>query len=578
MDSRKKLVNEKLVAKITDESKELLLKFDNLCDNGMSENANLLSNIINDNQNTEFGQKHDFHNIHTIEDYKERVSLSTYDDYQDYIDRMVNKGESNLLTTYPIEFYAKTSGTSGNPKKIPVSDRGIRFFRNYSSSISLAVISEYYKESKGIDIPSGLRFMIVDFTKNTLVNGVPYGSISSAALSENAISNLEYIMTTPKDVLFCNAGKNLKYLHARFGLEERDVVLYTGAYIPALLDEMNYIVENWEMLVEDIASGTISPNIDLPSDILQSLKNSLTPNPNRADELRKVFSQGIDETIMTRIWPNLLSINAIWAGNFSSYARKLRRYTGESLPYYSMSYAASEGAFGIARHPYDEEYVLIPNSCVYEFIPIDDALDDENNVQPQTLLMDEIEIGKEYELVITNQSGLYRYRMGDIIRVTGRYKNTPSIEFRYRKKNIVSLTGEKVTEADLQYTIKNFENRTGILVLDFCMYPDQNSEPSKYIFFIETEEHIPSSQIDYYQEILKEELIKTSYSLNVHITAGNMGTPKLVFLKRGTFQKFREHKIFELGINTNQFKPLTVVNYDQMLFFLNMSRNAEGLL
>ena len=578
MDIHRKTINEKLVAEMTAESLDLLRSFDKLCEDAPSENQKLLLSIINDNQNTEIGQKYHFDNINNFQEYAKSVPLTTYEDYCNYIDRMIEKNERNIITSYPIEFYAKTSGTSGSPKKIPVSDRSMKLFRDYSSTFQIAVIQEYYRNSKGISIRSGLRFMILDFTKNKLKNGIPFGSISTACLSDNSIPHLESIMTTPKEVLFCNAGIQLRYLHARFGLEEKDVVMFTGAYIPALLDEMKYIAENWELLVEDIALGTINPQFGISEEIVDSLKDRLIPNPERANELRREFEKGIDETLIKRIWPNLLSINAIWAGNFSSYARKLRRYTGDSVPYYSMSYVSSEGIFAIARYPYEEKYVLIPDSCFYEFIPIEAACDNSPEAQPDTLLMNELEIGKEYELVVTNQSGLYRYRMGDIVRVTGFYKNSPAIEFKYRKKNIVSIAGEKFTESDLSYVIKQFEHRTGILVIDFCMYPDMDSEPGRYIFFIETEEHISSKQHDYCQRILTEELINASSSLGVYIANGSMGTPKLIFLKRGTFLKFREQKMFHLGINSNQFKPLTVITEDQKEFFLKMSRNTEGII
>lgn len=573
MNHNQKVINQKLMSHLIAESANILADFDAMCADAFTQNKKLLFTILKDNKNTELGEKYHFDSLKECYEYTGTVPLTTYDDYCNYIDRMVTGDERNIISSYPIEFYAKTSGTSGISKKIPVSVQSLKLFRDYSSTIQLSIINEFYKQSKGISISSGLRFMLLDFTKNKLGNNIPYGSISTACLSDESIAQLEYIATTPKEVLFCNAGIQLQYLHARFGLEEKEVVFFTGAYIPALLEEMNYIVANHKMLINDIATGTIDSSVKISEDIMIALKDRLVPNPDRANELRLEFEKGIDDTLMKRIWPNLLSINAIWAGNFSSYARKLRRYTGDSVPYYSMSYVSSEGIFGIARHPNDEQYVLIPNSCFYEFIPIETSNANLTGKQPTTLLLNEVEIGKEYELVITNQSGLYRYRMGDVIKITGFYKESPMVEFKYRKNNIVSIAGEKFTESDLSHTIKQFEHRTRIPVKGFCMYPDCNSEPGKYIIFLETEKLLSKAQQEYSQKILTEELINSSSSYGVYLKNGSMGGPKLIFLKQGTFLKFNELKMLSSGVNVNQAKPLTIINSEQEEFFIKMSRN-----
>ena len=81
--------------------------------------------LVRDNRDTEYGRRYHFDQIHSIDDFKRLVPLSDYDDYAPYIERMVEKGEKNLLTVYPIMQYAETSGSVGVPKKIPVSDRGL---------------------------------------------------------------------------------------------------------------------------------------------------------------------------------------------------------------------------------------------------------------------------------------------------------------------------------------------------------------------------------------------------------------------------------------------------------------------
>ena len=100
--------------------------------------------LLEDNKETEYGKKYHFSDIHDENEYRKNVPLTTYDDYADDILRMTENDEKNILTTYPVVFYASTSGTSGAPKKIPVTDKGLEIFRKYSSSIMLSVISAYF--------------------------------------------------------------------------------------------------------------------------------------------------------------------------------------------------------------------------------------------------------------------------------------------------------------------------------------------------------------------------------------------------------------------------------------------------
>ena len=342
-----------------------------------------------------------------------------------------------------------------------------------------------------------------------------------------------------------------------------------GAYIPALVDIMNYIKENQKDLVSDIRNGTIGKGIRMPDELRKTLEEDLKPDPKRADELETIFSEGFNEKIMQKIWPKLQGISAIWAGNFSMYARKLQQFSGRSIPYYTNTYVSSEGVFGIARHPFDQCYAMIPESCFYEFIPMDGKAgsDEENN--PQTLLIDEVEEGKEYELVITNQSGFYRYRMGDVIRVVGFYNESPLVVFKYRKKNIVSIAGEKFTEDHLLSAIREFERRTDISIIDYCMYPDREAEPGRYVIIIEPNEKVPAEKLEECKKVLAEELTRASTSYAHYVHGGNMGEPEIIFLQSQTFQLQREMKMYKTGLTENQLKTVRVLTTKEQIGFFN---------
>ena len=123
--------------------RKVLRELDNNSKHAIEITNNLLFKLLDENKDTEYGKKYDFANIHTIEDYKKKVPFSTYDDYEPYIRRMVENGETNLLTVRDPKHYALSSGSVGNPKHIPVSQEELDKFKAPSDRIVLASWKDY---------------------------------------------------------------------------------------------------------------------------------------------------------------------------------------------------------------------------------------------------------------------------------------------------------------------------------------------------------------------------------------------------------------------------------------------------
>lgn len=545
----------------------LLKHFDSSTIKAASVNRQLLETLLRDNMDTEYGRKYGFSGIRSVDDYRKSLPLTTYDDYEPYIERMTEKGERNLLSVYPLAYYASTSGTSGSPKKIPVTDRGLQVFRDYSTTIFFAITAEYYRTTQGKSSRDGAALTFLSLAQEKLSDGINFGSISAACMDKTKMKFLPFTATTPVEVLQCTGNTDLKYIHARYALAEKGITHIAGAYIPAIVDIMNYIITNHEQLTDDIRRGVIAEGIQMPDSLRTSLSDRLKPDPARAGELEAIFRESSETPLMLRLWPNLQVVIAIWAGNFSSYARKLQQYTGRSVPYFTNTYVASEGVFGMARHPHDQCYIMIPDSCFYEFIPVDGAAAEKDDINPETVLIDQVEQDKDYELVITNQSGFYRYRMGDVIRVIGFYNESPMVIFKYRKKNIVSIAGEKFTEDHLLSSIKEFERRTDISIIDYCMYPDRDADPGRYVILMEPDQPIPPEKKEMCRKVLSEELMRASTSYAHYVRGGNMGKPELIFLQPETFQFHRELRMFRTGISENQIKTIRVLNTPELITF-----------
>ena len=526
-----------------------IANFERLTENAPDINKQLMLSMLAKNADTEYGKRYHFGEITTIEEYQQKVPFSIYDDYAPYIERMI-AGEKDLLTKDNIVHYALTSGSVDNPKKIPVSEQTVDLYREYATQFSFAIIARALgkKWQRG----RGLNLMEVKF--ETLPNGLFAGSISGRGVY--SIKDLLFLMfTSPKEIVFPREIMDTKYAHLRFALEERSLSYIASAFMTAVSDLMKYLEINWELLVDDIEKGTIHPDIKIADDIKAKLLKQIKPNPKRAAELRKEFEKGFDTPIIPRIWPELAFVHAIGSGGFAVYTDKMRHYLG-NIPIYFSVYAASESIMAICNEMESQEFVLIPDSAFYEFIPVDQ---EEGEDPEKTLTMEQLETGKDYEIVLTNTSGFYRYRIKDVVRVVGWYKKCPKIQFVYRLNQMVSIAGEKTTEECISWAVKEFAKATACELVDYSVYADVAVSPGRYVIFIELEKPLPRERYDDYRQIMEEKLGTANPSIGSKVKSGILSPSEISFVQEETYALYRDLMIMR-GISANQLKPVRVID------------------
>ena len=130
-----------------------------------------------------------------------------------------------------------------------------------------------------------------------------------------------------------------------------------------------------------------------------------------------------------------------------------------------------------------------------------------------------------------------------------------------------SIAGEKFTEDHLLSAIQEFERITDINIIDFCMYPDRESDPGRYVILMEPENPVPASRHEECQKVLAKELARASTSYAHYVDGGNMGEPKLIFLQSQTFQLQRELKMYKTGLTENQLKTDRVLSTPELIKF-----------
>ena len=522
----------------------------------MRYNTELLMRMLDDNKDTEYGRKYGFADIKSVAEFQERVPLTTFDDYAGYVYRMTEGSESGLISAYNIAHYAKTSGTMGNPKRIPVSDRAMGVMNRYNMQLRTKVICD----AIGFDWANPPYLNLIESQLTTLKNGATYGAISAKVIGQMG-DYLPMLMTSPLEALVPDPKTNTRYLHARFALMNPEITSMGFSFSSILLELMQYIESEWEMLVDDIEQGTIDESVKMPAEVRQSVLGKIRPMPERAAQLREIFSQGFDEPIMPKIWPNLTIFSGVATGGFSTYYNKLRqRYAGDGVRLFYVGLNASEGIFSVPMDVDCPDSVLIPDSVFYEFIPIDS--DDPADI----VTLDGVEVGKTYEIVITNQSGFYRYRIRDAVKVTGMYNQTPMIQFQYRIDQTISVLGEKTTELILRGVAERVEKELGYDMEDFSVFGDVDSVPMRYVMLMEAT--LPEGlNPDTVAAELDKGVCEGNPSYGDKVAKGMLDHLRLLFLQPETYLLYRDVMISK-GASSAQLKPPRIVNEIQRRFFM----------
>ena len=521
----------------------------------MEINEALLKKIIKTNRNTEFGRTHRFDEIRTIEDFRKNVPPSGYDDYAPFIERMKNN-EENVLTASKVLGYSRTSGSSGVPKYIPATTASLKAYVRYTWTRALALGAQELKKQGKRFVP-GRGVFLSPATNETLPNGLPCSNIAEIGAREYG-RFYPFILTLPTRRLFDMHDGDYIYNIYRFALQDPDVTFFFSVFFSINVSQLAYLKANWELLVNDIEMGIISDSVDLKPALRKALEKRIRPMPARAAYLRKQFEQGFDETLFRRLWPNLTVMCGIGNASFRSAAQHIRTVAGD-VPFDFSIYGASEGLVAACYELESTDMQLLTDSCFYEFVPFDEP-------EERYLTLDQVEEGKKYEILITTQAGLYRYRLKDVIKIKGFRGKCPLISFVFRKGQLFNIAGEKFSEEDARTTIEMFEKAHGITVDHWIFYQDESVQPNRYALAIEGELNVDTdAAIDEIEDYIAQ--CNKRYGSQ----RAKCFIDRLVILQQapGTHDAWAK-KCIDRGASAAQIKPVhSLDNEEKREFFLS---------
>ncbi len=444
----------------------------------------LFLNLIDKAKNTEWGKKYDYKSIKNYQDYINRLPLQDYESLKDQIIR-IKHGEQNVLWPTDIKWFAKSSGTvTGKSKFIPVSKESLIDCHYKGGKDLLAIYHNNHPDTKLI---LG-RVLVVGGSSaiNSFSNNSYYGDLSAIIM------------------------KNFP-----MWVEQRRIPKMSIA-----------IMDNWEEKIERMAISTAKENVSnisgVPSWTLVLLKRIL--EINKTDNI-------LD------IWPNL-ELFMHGGVNFSPYKEQFKKIiNGTQLNYYE-NYNATEGFFGLQDQSGVEEMLLMLDYGIfYEFIEKSEI----NEPTPKTITIENVELNKNYAVVISTNAGLWRYIIGDTVKFTT--LNPYRIKVTGRINHFINAFGEELIIENAERALSEACAKTESIIKEYTVAPKffTNQSTGKHQWLIEFEK--PPKNIDYFSEVLDNELkyINSDYEAK-RFNNMVLAKPEINELNPGTFYNWMKHK------------------------------------
>ncbi|MBP7184965.1 MAG: GH3 auxin-responsive promoter family protein [Saprospiraceae bacterium] len=444
----------------------------------------LLDQFIKINKHTEWGQLHEFNKIKDYQSFTENVPLQDYETLKSYILRMMN-GEKDILWGGVVKWFSKSSGTTSDKSKfIPVSDVNLRTCHIRGSWYTTSILYSLNPEMKIFSEKSMLMGgSLYDYPKNP---NTKFGDVSAIMIS------------------------SMPWIGRPFFTPELEVAL----------------LPNWDEKIEKIAQSGIHENVVMLGGV-----------PTWTIVLFRRMLEITGKKDILEIWPNF-QVYIHGGVSFEPYRKQFEQFLPSKKVIFQEIYNASEGFFAIQNDFENNDLLLLlDNGIFYEFIPMSDFETENQKVIP----IWEVKEGQNYAIVITTNSGLWRYVIGDTVMFTS--TDPYKIKITGRTRHFVNAFGEEVMITNTDQAIAATCHATGAMVSEYTMAPIYFSQEGKgsHEWLIEFEKPPPS--VEEFINLLDENLKKINSDYEAKRFKGMaLERPHLHSLPLGTFHKWMKTK------------------------------------
>lgn len=406
-----------------------------------------LISIINRNKNTSFGKEFRFKNIKNTDDYRKLVPMTDYEFYESYINR-IKRGEEGVLTADAVLMLEPTSGSTSPSKFIPYTASLREEFRKGISVWLFDIL-----QSKPVVSEGSFYWSITPASHQTRKTSgkirIGFGDDTAYFdhFQQGLINKLSAVPFNVGKVRDINKFRRLTLLNLLSSRELTFISIWNPTFLLLLMENLQ---KNLTSLVEDIK------------------------DKDRAGELINIFNS--KPLRYQKIWPKLSLISCWTEGNASVYIKEIKKiFPGVEIQ--GKGLIATEGFIsfpvtGIKGH------ILSIGSHFFEFSEYTGVSNNE------TKLAYELEIGKEYQVIITTSGGLYRYKLGDIVHVIGFKEQCPLLRFIGRSDNISDFFGEKLNEHHINSVVTEALKRHSLHPTFLMLAPEKAQETGNYAYVV----------------------------------------------------------------------------------------------
>ena len=506
----------------------------------------VLQRLLYQNRDTHFGKKHRFSEIRNYAEFQQHIPVQTYDSLRPYVEEQRLTGAKALTAESP-KFYAQTSGTTGEPKYIPITPTTLK---SHSDEQSLFSYLQYRTCPEAF---AGKALGIMGAAvEGELDSGHAVGSVSGHLYQSlpKMIQSRFVLLPAVSSI----SNYDLKYLVIlRLALAEPNIT-YAGSPNPStFLRLLNVLNEQREVLIQSLVTGKLDEIESLDVALRTQLERIFKPDPARAAAIGSLA-----ELTFANVWPQLKLVTTWTGGSCGIALTALREKLPPKTKVMELGYQSTEFRGSIALQAETSSGLPPLHHHFFEFVA--QSLWDNNT--PEFLTIDQLTLHQTYYVIVTNRSGLYRYFMNDLVKVDGFFNATPLLSFVQKGRGVTNLTGEKLYEAQVIDAVKDISVKLGLISSFYILAADEIS--MSYQLFIQANPSTPINHV-IFSSLLDEKLSTLNIEYKAKRDSGRLTPLSTVWLKPDVSEAYKINCI-NLGQREGQFKP-AVLQYLKNLNF-----------
>jgi len=494
----------------------------------------LLRQILERNRDTEYGREYGFGAIRNLDDWRRAVPPVDYEAIRGRVER-VTRGEPNVLTAESPVMFARSSGTTGEPKFIPVTPtcRG----RDHAGTMRVWLHHAVGRH------PSIFRRQVISLVSPAVEghtpSGLPYGS-TSGQIYRDMPRWVRGTYAAPYELFLVDDYEAKYYALMRVALDS-DVTFLATANPSSILQMCRFADEHADDLVRDVADGTLSTALPIEQGPRAAVEARLRRNPGRARELERARKTRGGRLLPADYWPHLALIGCWKGGTVGRYVQRFPDWFDPDrrgmVPVRDWGYLSSEARGSVPVTDHGSAGVLTVAANVFEFVRAEELESSPGDPARWRFsgVAEALEEGLN-DVFQKTTGGLYRYDINDVVEIVGRYNRTPTIRFKRKGRGVANITGEKLSVNQLLSAVEACSVSLGTTLDHFRAEADLAR--SRYVFKVEAPE-LPARRRPELLERLDGELCRLNIEYRAKRASLRLGAPLLMIMRNGWYERQR---------------------------------------